>query len=332
MIDLWCIHWRLSQFLLPIAVSLQAGLASTQRIVIIPINLKLLLMNTFTNKIVVITGGTDGIGAAAALELCRLGATVVIIGRSEQKTDALLEKALDLEGEGYIEPFLGDFSTMRTVEKIAKQVAAHLDSIDILIHAVGILISRTAHSKEGIELDFAVSYLSRFVFTEVLHQQGCFHTDTCMINIAASNPEVPRLFQMEFDDLATVKIRTGMKGHGQAQLANDLYTALAARRYQITTIGYGPGTVDTSIRREVPRWLQFLMRPFFKSRAASDVAVQFAHILADPLLLPSKAYFYNKDGPFPTADFIDNVNRQQALFEASLQLITEALVATIEST
>lgn len=48
-------------------------------------------MEIFKNKSVVITGGTDGIGAATALELCRLGAKVFIIGRSQKKLTTLLK-------------------------------------------------------------------------------------------------------------------------------------------------------------------------------------------------------------------------------------------------
>ena len=42
-----------------------------------------------------------------------------------------------------------------------------------------------------------------------------------------------------------------MQSHGQAQLANDLYSLELSRRFGLSVIGYGPGSVDTNIRREL---------------------------------------------------------------------------------
>ena len=280
-------------------------------------------MNSFKNKIAVITGGTDGIGAATALELCRLGAKVFILGRSQAKADAIIEKATNLTGT--IEVIISDFSLMKNAKQTANLIAEKIDKIDILIHGVGILISRTEHSTEGIEKDFAIGYLSRFVFTEELFKKGLLHSETKMINIAASSPKIPKYFQMEFNDLQKVEARVGMTSHGQAQLANDLYTAIASNRYGITAIGYGPGSVDTSIRREVPKWLQMIMKPFFKTRKPEDVAKQFIDILLDKTLENKHSYYFNKDGIFGIAPFIANTKRQTELLETAIVLSDKAL-------
>lgn len=84
------------------------------------------------------------------------------------------------------------------------------------MHAVGILISRTEHTAEGIEKDFAVSYQSRFVFLETASAKGLLRPSTRLLNIAASAPKVPRYQQLDLSDLAVVKPRVGMKSHGQA--------------------------------------------------------------------------------------------------------------------
>ena len=50
-------------------------------------------MNTFTNKVVVVTGGNSGMGLAAAQEFSRRGAKVVISGRDGQRGSRFFEEA-----------------------------------------------------------------------------------------------------------------------------------------------------------------------------------------------------------------------------------------------
>lgn len=279
----------------------------------------------FKNKNVVITGGTDGIGAAAALEICKLGANVHIIGRSETK--AMFLQDITRSYSGTLTYTIADFSWLRNAKKAALEVADKFQHIDILIQGVGILITHTQHTEEGLEKDFAVSYVSRFVFNETLFSKQRFTKTTKIIHIAASSPKVPSFAQMEFADIEEVKSRVGMKSHGQAQVANDLYTALAAKRYDVIFIGYGPGSVDTNIRREIPKIVQLLMKPFFlfTTRKPLDVAKQFIEILSHPHLKNGNYYFYNKRGEFPIAEFINDKKRQSDLLTTTLNIVRPIL-------
>lgn len=76
-----------------------------------------------------VTGGTDGIGAATALELAARGADVTIIGGSQTKADALLARAAPLPGS--LQAITADFSLMSTAQRVAVQVAEELREIDL---------------------------------------------------------------------------------------------------------------------------------------------------------------------------------------------------------
>ncbi len=284
-------------------------------------------MIDLASRTAVVTGGTDGIGAATALRLYRQGAHVTIIGRSQAKADALTAQASAEPGRGSLRAVVADFSEMATVQATVDRLTRNTPAIDVLVHAVGILLPRTEHTVEGIEKDFAVGYLSRFVFLEAAARHHLLHPETRMINIAASSPKVPSFARMEFTDLDEVQARVGMTSHGQAQLANDLLTAQAPARYGITAIGYGPGSVDTNIRREIPTFVRAIVKPFFApvTRTPDQVATQLVGILADPTLQNSTAHFYNKMGPFLAAAYITDPTRQEALLLASLALAKKAL-------
>lgn len=283
-------------------------------------------MNALDGRVAVVTGGTDGIGAATARALRGQGADVVIIGRSQDKADRLLAEDTGRSHPGSLRAVVADFSLMSNVVTAVAELSERLERIDLLLHAVGVLLTRPEHTAEGLEKDFAVSYLSRFLFLEETARHGLLHTGTRMVNIAASAPRIPRFARMEFSSLAEVQARVGMRSHGQAQLANDLLTAQAPARYGITAVGYGPGAVDTNIRREVPALARAVLGPLysFATRSPEQAAADVLAALTDPDLPPGSATFRNRKGSFPPAAFIADQRRQQELLAVSEALTARA--------
>jgi NAD(P)-dependent dehydrogenase (short-subunit alcohol dehydrogenase family) len=280
-----------------------------------------------SGAIAVVTGGTDGIGAATALELARRGAQVWIIGRSQAKGERIVAEAARLENGGRVQFLQADFSSMAAVIATVEQLRQLLARVDILVHCVGILIAHKEHTSEGIEKDFAVGYLSRFVMTRALVERGLLDARSLMINIAASAPRIPKMALMEFNDLATVEARHGMVSHGQAQLANDLFSLAASERWQLSVIGYGPGSVDTNIRRELPSLIVTLLKPFFAffTRKPEQVGLQLVELIEQQAPPPRTTSFFYKHGRFTPDQFVLDLRRQQALWSVSEALEQKAL-------
>ena len=114
-------------------------------------------MSALQGKLAVVTGGTDGIGAATVRALAAAGADVVAVGRSPEKARALQIELDSTSPRGHVRVLTSDFSLMRNVSDTVERLAADERGIDLLLHAVGILITKPAWTSEGIELDFAVS-------------------------------------------------------------------------------------------------------------------------------------------------------------------------------
>ncbi len=282
-------------------------------------------MTDLSGQVAVVTGGTDGIGAATALALSAQGADVVVIGRSPDKAARVTAEAR--AGGGSLRAIVVDVSLMGNVVDAAEQLASIIDRIDILVHAVGILLPRTEHTAEGIEKDFAVSYLARFAFLEEFKSRGLLTPGTRMVNISAAGPRIPPYARLEFGSIAEVEARVGMKSHGQAQLANDLLTIQAPQRYGLVAIGYGPGSVRTQIRREIPGAVRAVLAPFFalSTRRPADVALHLVEIIGQDDLPTAEASWFNKRGRFQPAAFIGDVQRQQDLLAVSIALLRRAL-------
>ncbi len=66
-----------------------------------------------------VTGATSGIGKAAAEELAKLGATVVVVGRNDEKCATTVEQIRRTTGSSSIEYLLADLSSQSEVRRLA---------------------------------------------------------------------------------------------------------------------------------------------------------------------------------------------------------------------
>ena len=117
--------------------------------------------NQIKNKVVIITGASDGIGAAAARELHSKGARVVVIGRSPEKTKKIAEEL----GVPY---YTADFSRFDDVRKLAASIKKDYRHIDIFVNnAGGIMGTRREITVDGNEKTIQVNHLSPFLLTHL---------------------------------------------------------------------------------------------------------------------------------------------------------------------
>ena len=89
-----------------------------------------------TNKVAIITGGSDGIGRAAAHRMAEEGARVVIVAR---RLDVLRAAADDIRTatQGVVLPVQGDVAESATAERIVRTTLDHFGRIDILVNNAG---------------------------------------------------------------------------------------------------------------------------------------------------------------------------------------------------
>jgi len=105
----------------------------------------------------VVTGASDGIGAAAARSLSDLGAAVAAAGRSPAKTRAVAGK---LRADRYV----ADFALLDQVRQLARQLTARYPRIDVLINNAGLIATGTRTiTGDGHELTFQVNHLPPFL-------------------------------------------------------------------------------------------------------------------------------------------------------------------------
>ncbi len=119
-------------------------------------------------KIILVTGSTDGIGLAAVTMLVSQGHHVLLHGRNPEKL-AQAEKSLRGQtADGRVESYLADLSDMADVEALAKAVAEKHVKLDVLINNAGIFRVPDPITQDGLDVRFAVNTIAPYLLTQRL--------------------------------------------------------------------------------------------------------------------------------------------------------------------
>lgn len=261
-----------------------------------------------------VSGATSGIGAQVAQELSRRGFRVIGIGRSPQKAHALEAAVPGLK------LLTGDIGSISDAARLAAEANAIAgpEGFGVVVHCAGTLKPTSAPNADGVDSNFATSFLGRVAITRGLRLAPRWR----FVNVAAAeHGALPSMMQMELR--TPTDIGSGMRSHGQAQLANDLWTAQLARS-GVAAFGYGPGSVDTEIRRELPTFVTALMKPVFAvdTRTPHAAALDIVRLVLDRALPDSG--FASRSGVFQHDPFILDATRQEALVRLCDSLLERA--------
>ena len=150
-------------------------------------------------KTVVITGASSGIGAEAARRLAELGATVAVAGRSPEKTAAVAQR---IGGQAH----LADFGRLDDVRRLAADLLAAYERIDILANNAGTISTHRTTSADGHEMTFQVNYLAPFLLTNLLLARLAAAPAGARVINTGSN--VYRRARLDLDDLDGAGSRT----------------------------------------------------------------------------------------------------------------------------
>ena len=96
-------------------------------------------MSELSGKTVLVTGATAGIGRETALGLAKLGAKVIVVGRSASKAQQVTEELRALSGNQQIEFFLADLCLMAEVRKLAAEFESRFGTLQVLVNNVGMM-------------------------------------------------------------------------------------------------------------------------------------------------------------------------------------------------
>lgn len=197
------------------------------------------------DKVVVITGGTSGIGQVAAEQLAGMGARIVLVARSRERGDASLARLRQAGPDTKHTVRYADLSSIDDTRRLGAEIAAAEPRIDVLINNAGALFNTRQLSVDGLEMSFAVNHMAYFLLTEALRERLVASGPARIVSTASGAHFGSKL---DFDDLQSAKGYTGFAVYGRSKLANILFTRELARRLAgtgVTANCLHPGFVAT---------------------------------------------------------------------------------------
>ena len=261
----------------------------------------------------VITGGTGGIGLAAAEALAAKGARVTIVARDEERAAAAVEQV----GHG-CEVAFADLFSMAAVRRLADDLAGRYPVIDVLVNNAGAMFRERALTDEGIERTWALNHLAPFLLTNLLLEGFKRHQPA---RIIATASEAHRKEHLPLDDLNAECSYRPYGRYGQTKLANISFTAELARRVAgsgVTATCYHPGLVATGFNRNNARrdtWTMRAVRPYSRSpKTGADTLVWLAD--SDEVAGMGGTYFFDRK-PLQPNDEARDAQLARRLWEVS---------------
>jgi NAD(P)-dependent dehydrogenase (short-subunit alcohol dehydrogenase family) len=223
-----------------------------------------------TGRTCLVTGASSGIGKAAARELARLGADLVLVCRDRGRGEAALTEIRKAAGNERSELLLADLSSQAQIRQLAKDYLASGRPLHVLLNNAGVIMQQRSETVDGIEATFAVNHLGYFLLTNLLLERLKQSAPARIVNVA-SDAHAYSGGAMPFDDLEGRKRYGPMRNYGISKLANILFTRELARRLEgtgVTANSLHPGFVASGFARNNGRVASFLMSlasPFARS-------------------------------------------------------------------
>ncbi len=280
------------------------------------------LMDLMNEKVVLITGSTSGIGYYTALELARMGAQVVVHGRDEARCIASVRAIQDETHNASITYLLADFSSQTQVRNMARDFLDRYDHMDVLVNNAGAAYLFRKLSKDGLEMTFAVNYLSHFLLTNLLLPALQASSAARVLNVSSGGHYNQSI---DFDDLQTSHRYNPMRAYGRSKLANILFSNELARRLagtHITSNALTPGMVATDIWKKVNRFLTPLIFPIIARTAQTprEGAQTSIYLAASPEVEGVTGFYYANKHQAQSSPEAQDMDTARRLWEASAKL------------
>ena len=223
-------------------------------------------MGDLDGRHILITGANTGIGRATAQALAARGATLILAGRSEQRTRAAIAQIAVATGNDRLSFAALDLGDLRSVRACAEAVLAEHRPLHVLINNAG-LAGRRGLTTDGFELAFGTNHVGPFLLTALLLDRLRAGAPSRIVNVASDAHYGARGIDFSAVRRPTRSL-TGMREYGVSKLANVLHARELARRLDgtgVTAYALHPGVVASDIWRRVP----WPVRPLMTRRMIS---------------------------------------------------------------
>lgn len=220
------------------------------------------LKKDLTGKIVVFTGGTDGMGKVAAQKLVKMGATLMLLGRSKEKSLGVVAELNELAGsiKAFYVPC--DLGSQLSIRQAANFILDKCPRIDLLINCAGMNAGERKINEDGLEMSWAVNHVAPFLLNHLLLDKLKKSAPARIVNLSSATEKGGH---MHLDDLQLTKKWSTFRSYAQAKLAMNMCTRKLAKQLAgsgVTVNALNPGFIKTNLLRSLKGWELIIGVPY----------------------------------------------------------------------
>ncbi|UPR36266.1 SDR family NAD(P)-dependent oxidoreductase [Vibrio cyclitrophicus] len=283
-------------------------------------------------KIILITGATDGIGLETAKALTQQGHHVLIHGRNPAKVNKVVTALSRLSKNAIIESYIADLSRLSEVEALATQIKSDHKRLDILINNAGVYKVSDITTPDNLDVRFVVNTIAPYLLTQKL--LPLFNATGRIVNLSSAA-------QAPVDLEALISPNAGeLDGpvYAQSKLALTMWSIELANSLSTSQTSSQANNQTSSGSKNGPAVIPVNPASFLGSKLVKDAYgvdgndlaigadILCRAALSDEFANASGQYFDNDSGLFkdPHADALDNTKNHK-LVTVLDQLLEEKL-------
>ena len=281
-------------------------------------------------RLAIVTGATNGIGEAAAVELARQGFQLAIVARNANKAEATVGKIRRVAPQAHVDVFLGDLALMGDVRRLGAELLDRFEHIDVLVNNAGVELTAQRTTNEGLPEMVAVNYLAPWLLTSLLRDRLVASAPARVVITASEahrfgwtvDPEVILTDTSPFGPVG------GLRAYGQTKLLDIVWTIELASRLASTGVTANcccPGFVATGLAGQGrgARALATLSRTPLVRRPEQGARV-LVRLATDPAFATRTGEFVSSTplaGVIPPIPALGDAELRRRLWDATVRVV-----------
>ncbi len=288
-------------------------------------------MTNLTDKTIIITGANSGIGKAAAIQLAKLGATVIMACRSAERGAKALADVRQAADSQRVELLRVDMASQASVRGFVDEFSSRHQRLDVLIHnAANFDHSQTKPviTEDGVETVFATNHVNIFLMTQLLLDMLKASAPSRIITVASQGLMTYPFLDIEFDNLNGQKKFSMQHAYYHAKQAQVMFTFDLAERLKgtgvtVNCVRVGNVAIPDERLTHLPKFLRKMYEMKRKFALTPEkMAETYTWLAADPALeTVTGGYWDAPNKPAKANKNAYNRETQKRLWDATKNLV-----------
>ena len=286
--------------------------------------------NDLHNKTIIITGANSGIGKAAAIQLARLGADVVMVCRSHERGLKAMQEIITITGTDTIDLITMDLASQASIRDGIDQFNDRHQRLDVLIHNAANFdhaLKKPVLTVDGLETVFATNHLAPFLMTHLLIDTLNANAPSRIITISSKGLISYPFLDIEFDNLNGERKYNLQHAYYHSKQAQVMFTLDLSRRLEgtgvtVNCVRVGNVAIPDERLTHLPGWMRKaynLKRKF--AMTPEQMAETYVWLAADPSIQNTTGgYFDAPNVPVKANKAAYNQDTQRKLWNVSAKL------------